>query len=150
MNYERTHDTDAINITIQSKATVGELLDARQFIQAEIDSKTPTLEEPEAHTQQTGPACDSGSGESETQSDHEWSEWFNWSGGCNPVGECEVEVVYEGVIHRHLSRNIDWSNMHGCLVAEVTRYRVLLSSIPEGWSLSLSGILLQIPEGGRA
>ena len=69
MKDERTHDTDSIWITLTSKASLGELLEARQFIQAEIDSKTPKLEEPDvfqamglesadfptATTQQTGP-----------------------------------------------------------------------------------------------
>ncbi len=53
MSYERNHqsETGQIEVNLTNLATLQELIDARQFIQCEIDSRTPTL----AETQQTGP-----------------------------------------------------------------------------------------------
>ena len=106
-----------IDLEIHETATLDSLFWLRERVQSHID----------ALTQQTSPV-------QVVENEPEWSEWFNWSGGENPVRGCKVKTS-------HTSGGVDegwWDHkpksdpFHWC---NITRYRVLLSSIPEGYYL---------------
>lgn len=133
--YERTHDNENVSIVISSDASMTELIAGRDFLQAEIDGRTPTLEEPDAVTVQSGPV-------QVVKTEPGWSEWFEWSGGENPVGDCRVECEVLGCVkHPPVPASARcWFICDAPFL--ITRYRVLLSSIPDGWSL-MGGILVE-------
>ena len=152
-----------IDAEIHDTATLTSLIWLRERLQSHIDALTPTL----AETQQTGPVqvvdsdspmshkphCDSDSDESEPQIAPEWSEWFDWSGGENPVPGCKVNTIHVSTVE-----DVDWANCswwdHKPLEdafskGNITRYRVLLSSIPDGYSLMHGQLVADMPEGGE-
>ena len=126
-----------IDLEIHDTATRTSLIWLRERVQSHIDAMPPTLEEPEAVTIQSGPV-------QVVESEPEWSKWYDWSGGENPVGRCVVDVTFSG--HHYFDELASGYRWTAQGVADITRYRVKLSSIPEGCQLSDSGILRGIPK----
>ena len=112
-----------IDLEIHDTATLTSLIWLRERVQSHIDAMTPTL----AETIQAGPL-------QVVESEPEWSEWYDWSGGANPVGGCIIEYTWNDTDYHG---NAYWLNFE-----LITRYRVLLSSIPKGWCL-IGGYLVE-------
>jgi len=180
MSYERSHISECIEVTLVDGATIEELLAARYFLQCEIvkKDKEPVLDEPEATTYQmpeqefpeidphhvlasdglpyfvvpdsASPSSVQSGPVQVVESEPEWSEWFNWSGGENPVSGCSVNTVHVSGVE-----DVDWANCSwwdhkppadAFSNGNITRYRVKLSSIPEGYTLSDKGVLRGVPK----
>ena len=124
-----------IDLEIHETATLDSLFWLRERVQSHID----------ALTQQTSPV-------QVVENEPEWSEWFNWSGGENPVRGCKVKTSHiSGVVDEDWANASWWDHKPKSdpfSMGNITSYRVLLSSIPDGYSL-MYGILVEDPwEGG--
>ena len=112
-----------IDLEIHDTATIAGLLWLRERVQSHIDAS----------------------------SEPEWSKWFTWNGGENPVMGCKVKTFHiSGVVYE------DWANANWWdhkpksdpwRPANITCYRVLLSSIPDGYSLKHGRLVEDLPKG---
>ena len=122
-----------IDLEIHETATRTSLIWLRERVQSHIDAMTTTL----AETIQAGPV-------QVVESEHRWSPWFDWSGGENPVPGCKVKVDAGGGAVRFPldgseSEMFEWTYFF-------KKYKVLISSIPEGYTLSDKGVLRGVPK----
>ena len=163
-----------IDLEIHDTATLTSLIWLRERVQSHIDAMTPTLAEtiqagpvqvvepksdPDCpRCKGTGllphvlydPAepCDCFGWGGEVPSEPEWSPWFDWSGGESPVKGCKVNTFHVSGVE-----DMDWANcfwwdhkpLHAFSEGNITRYRVLLSTIPKGWSLIGGRLIEDLP-----
>jgi len=126
-----------IDAEIHDTATLTSL---QERVQSHIDAMTPTL----AETIQAGPV-------QVVESEPEWSEWFDWSGGANPMGRCRVKTVHASGVEDEKWANLLWWDHkpaeYQFSEGNILRYRVLLSTIPEGWCLIGGYLIEDLPKG---